>query len=55
MALGEKLFEENRQRTGLQSYKSVHPVEETTMEVSFISEIKALASFQVVEILDLVL
>jgi hypothetical protein len=45
MALGEKLFEENRQRTGLQSYKSVHPVEGTTMEVSFISEIKGFGKF----------
>lgn len=39
MALGEKLFEEHGKTTGFKITK-VHPIEGTTMEVSFVSEIK---------------
>jgi len=40
MALGEKLFEESGNVLGFKVTR-VHPVEGTTMEVSFTSEIKA--------------
>ena len=39
MALGEKLFEESGNVLGFKVTK-VHPVEGTTMEVSFSSELK---------------
>ena len=44
MALGEKLFEETGKITGLRVTR-VHPVEGTTMEVSFMSEIKGIGKF----------
>lgn len=44
MALGEKLFEESGKITGLRVSR-VHPVEGTTMEVSFMSEIKGIGKF----------
>jgi hypothetical protein len=44
MALGEKLFEESGSVTGLKVTR-VHPVEGTTMEVSFTSEIKGIGKF----------
>jgi hypothetical protein len=44
MALGEKLFEESGKITGIKVSK-VHPVEGTTMEVSFMSEIKGIGKF----------
>jgi hypothetical protein len=44
MALGEKLFEESGKITGIKVSR-VHPVEGTTMEVSFMSEIKGIGKF----------
>ena len=44
MALGEKLFEESGKVVGFKVTK-VHPVEGTTMEVSFTSEIKGFGKF----------
>lgn len=44
MALGEKLFEESGNITGLRVTR-VHPIEGTTMEVSFMSEIKGIGKF----------
>src|ERR1044072_1981368 len=44
MTFGEKLFEETGQVTHFRITK-VHPVEGTTMEVSFISEIKGTGKF----------
>ena len=44
MALGEKLFEESGSVTGFKVTR-VHPVEGTTMEVSFTSEIKGYGKF----------
>ena len=44
MALGEKLFEESGKITGLKVTR-VHPVEGTTMEISFMSEIKGIGKF----------
>jgi hypothetical protein len=44
MALGEKLFEESGKVLGFKVTR-VHPVEGTTMEVSFTSEIKGFGKF----------
>jgi hypothetical protein len=44
MALGEKLFEESGKVVGFKVTR-VHPVEGTTMEVSFTSEIKGFGKF----------
>ena len=44
MALGEKLFEESGNVLGFKVTR-VHPVEGTTMEVSFTSEIKGIGRF----------
>jgi hypothetical protein len=44
MALGEKLFEESGSVTGFKVTR-VHPIEGTTMEVSFTSEIKGFGKF----------
>lgn len=44
MALGEKLFEETGQATHFRITK-VHPVEGTTTEVSFTSDLKGIAKF----------
>jgi hypothetical protein len=44
MALGEKLFEESGKVLGFKVTK-VHPVEGTTMEVSFASEVKGFDRF----------
>jgi hypothetical protein len=44
MALGEKLFEETGQPTGVRITK-VHPVEGTTMEVSFTTDLKGIGKF----------
>ncbi|MGH9924565.1 MAG: hypothetical protein ACRD5B_04230 [Nitrososphaeraceae archaeon] len=44
MALGEKLFEESGKVVGFKVTK-VHPVEGTTMEASFTSEIKGFGKF----------
>ncbi len=44
MALGEKLFEESGKIVGFKVTR-VHPVEGTTMEVSFTSEIKGFGKF----------
>ncbi|MDQ3851399.1 MAG: hypothetical protein M3299_01030, partial [Thermoproteota archaeon] len=44
MSLGEKLFEESGKVVGFKVTR-VHPVEGTTMEVSFISEIKGFGKF----------
>lgn len=44
MALGEKLFEESGDVTGLKVTR-VHPVEGVTMEVSFTSEIRGTGRF----------
>lgn len=44
MALGEKLFEETGKVTAFRVTK-VHPVEGTTMEVSFVSDIKGIGRF----------
>lgn len=44
MALGEKLFEESGKVLGFKVTR-VHPVEGTTMEVSFTSEIKGFDKF----------
>jgi hypothetical protein len=44
MALGEKLFEESGNVAGFKITK-VHPIEGTTMEVSFTSEIKGFGRF----------
>ena len=44
MALGEKLFEESGNVLGFKVTK-VHPVEGTTMEVSFSSELKGFGKF----------
>jgi hypothetical protein len=52
MALVEKLFEESSNVLGFKVTK-VHPVEGTTMEVSFSSELKGFGRFQAVETLDL--
>ncbi len=41
MAFGEKLFEESDKVVGFKITK-VHPVEGTTMEVSFMSDIKGI-------------
>lgn len=54
MALGEKLFEESGNVLSFKVTK-VHPVEGTTMEVSFSSELKGFGKFQAVETLDLAL
>lgn len=44
MALGEKLFEESGDITGFKITR-VHPIEGTTMEVSFTSELRGLGRF----------
>jgi hypothetical protein len=44
MALGEKLFEESGNMTGFRITR-VHPIEGTTMEVSFITELKGKGRF----------
>jgi hypothetical protein len=44
MALGEKLFEESGNVVGFKVTK-VHPIEGTTMEVSFSSELKGFGKF----------
>jgi hypothetical protein len=44
MALGEKLFEESGKVVGFKVTR-VHPIEGTTMEVSFTSEIKGFGKF----------
>jgi hypothetical protein len=44
MVLGEKLFEESGNITGIKVTK-VHPIEGLTMEVSFTSEIKGIGRF----------
>ena len=44
MALGEKLFEESGDITNVKITR-VHPVEGTTMEVSFTSEIRGVGRF----------
>jgi hypothetical protein len=44
MALGEKLFEESGKVVGFKVTR-VHPVEGTTMEVSFTSELKGFGKF----------
>jgi hypothetical protein len=44
MALGEKLFEESGNVVGFRVTR-VHPIEGTTMEVSFTSEIKGFGKF----------
>jgi hypothetical protein len=44
MVLGEKLFEETGNVTSFRVTK-VHPVEGTTMEVSFVSDIKGIGKF----------
>jgi hypothetical protein len=44
MPLGEKLFEETGQATGFRITK-VHPIEGTTMEVSFTSDLKGAGKF----------
>jgi hypothetical protein len=44
MALGEKLFEESGNVAGFKVTR-VHPIEGTTMEVSFTSEIKGFGKF----------
>jgi hypothetical protein len=44
MALGEKLFEESGNVTGLKVTK-VHPVEGVAMEVSFASEVRGIGRF----------
>jgi hypothetical protein len=44
MALGEKLFEETGNVTGFKVTK-VHPIEGTTMEVSFVSDLKGIGKF----------
>ena len=44
MALGEKLFEESGNITGLKIIK-VHPIEGVTTEISFTSEIKGEGRF----------
>ncbi len=55
MALGEKLFEESGNVQGFKVTR-VHPVEGTTVEVSFTSEIKGFGKFPSgKKILDLVL
>ena len=45
MELGEKLFEENGNITGLKITR-VHPIEGVTTEVSFTSEIRGEGRFQ---------
>ena len=44
MALGEKLFEESGDITGFRITR-VHPIEGTTMEVSFTSEVRGIGRF----------
>jgi hypothetical protein len=44
MALGEKLFEESGNITGFKIIR-VHPIEGTTMEVSFTSDIRGIGRF----------
>ena len=44
MALGEKLFEESGNVTGIKVTR-VHPIEGMTTEVSFTSEIKGIGRF----------
>jgi hypothetical protein len=50
MALGDKLFEEGGEITGLKITK-VHPIEGVTTEVSFTSEIRVKEGIQAAKVL----